>query len=88
MLAVAAAAAHNDESRFGFAVSTRVGGAVCRNTIKRRLREIVRHLTTDRSWDVVISARPAARDASYSQLEHSMLGIASKLGITNENDAR
>jgi ribonuclease P protein component len=88
LLAAAAGAADNDESRFGFAVSSRVGGAVHRNTIKRRLREIVRRLPTNGSWDVVISARPAARDASYSQLERSMLGIASKLGITNGHDAR
>ena len=88
LLAIAAAPADSDESRFGFAVSSRVGGAVRRNTIKRRLREIARRLPTDGSWDLVISARPAARDASYSQLERSTQRMAIKLGVANGRDTR
>ena len=85
---MAAAATDGDESRFGFAVSSRVGGAVCRNTIKRRLREIARRMPTNGSWDLVISARPAARDASYSQLERSTKRMAVKLGVANGRDTR
>ena len=49
--------------RLGLAVSRRVGSAVVRNTIKRRLREAFRFLQHDwpppqRGYDVVISVRP------------------------------
>ena len=55
-------------SRFGFAVGRRVGGAVVRNRVKRRLREAVRALAPVDGWDVVIVARPAAATVAYSAL--------------------
>lgn len=50
-------------SRLGLAVPRRVGGAVVRNAIKRRLREAFRLSQHDwpapeRGYDVVISVRP------------------------------
>ena len=58
-------------SRFGFAVNSRIGGAVCRNRIKRRLREIVR-LQQDNfqpGWDIVLIARQPIRSADYHEME-------------------
>lgn len=55
-------------SRFGFAVGKRVGKAVVRNRVKRRLREIVRSLHPAGGWDVVIIARPAAADVDFASL--------------------
>ncbi|MEU2564183.1 ribonuclease P protein component [Streptomyces longispororuber] len=57
-------------TRAGFVVSKAVGGAVVRNTVKRRLR----HLTRDRlalvppGSLVVVRALPGAGDATYAQL--------------------
>ncbi|MFN8442226.1 MAG: ribonuclease P protein component [Caldilineaceae bacterium] len=58
-------------SRFGFVVSTRLGGAVVRNRIKRQLREIMRlrMLTTQPGWDIVIIARQSIKDADYHQMD-------------------
>lgn len=57
--------------RIGFSVSKRVGGAVVRNRVKRRLREAARHnvLSLAAGWDIVITARPAAAQAFYAELD-------------------
>ena len=58
------------ESRLGITVSAKVGEAVVRNRIKRRLREFFRRvrqrLSPDR--DVVIVAKPGADRLSFGQL--------------------
>jgi ribonuclease P protein component len=57
--------------RVGFVTSKRVGGAVLRNRVRRRLREIVRrhqHDVRDGVWLVVV-ARPAAAGANSAELE-------------------
>ncbi|MDQ6625321.1 MAG: ribonuclease P protein component [Verrucomicrobiota bacterium] len=66
--------------RAGFVTSKRVGGAVVRNRIRRRLREIVRHYQhglKDDVWMVLI-ARPPAATASYAALEHEWLRLANR----------
>lgn len=56
--------------RVGFAVSSKLGDAVVRNRIKRRLRELVRPLadSTQAGRDVVIVARAQAIDADAARL--------------------
>src|SRR4051812_34233388 len=64
--------------RAGFVTSRRVGGAVVRNRVRRRLREIVRrhqHAVRPGIWMVLI-ARPAAARASSAQLEDEWLRLA------------
>jgi ribonuclease P protein component len=66
--------------RAGFVTSKRVGGAVVRNRVRRRLREIVRHhqhALRDHIWMVLI-ARPAAGGASYAALEDEWLRLAKR----------
>jgi ribonuclease P protein component len=74
-----------NEKRFraGFVTSKRVGGAVERNRVRRRLREIVRlhqQQIADGFWIVTI-ARPAAANASYAALEHEWLRLAERASI-------
>jgi ribonuclease P protein component len=66
--------------RAGFVTSKRVGGAVVRNRIRRRLREIVRHHQHALREDVwiVLIARPAAAAASYAALEDEWLRLAKR----------
>jgi len=69
--------------RAGFVTSKRVGGAVVRNRVRRRLREIVRrhqHTLRNGIWLVVIARPPAAR-ASYRALEDEWLLLAKRAFI-------
>ncbi len=74
------------DSRLGFTVSTKVGCAVVRNRVRRRLREIYR-LNEDRlvsGADVVVVARTRAASSDYHQLEQSFLKLADKLGLVKK----
>ena len=61
-------------ARVGFTVGKRVGGAVTRNLVRRRLREAARRLLGRLApgWDLVAVARPAAADATGTQLAHDL----------------
>jgi len=61
-------------SRIGFSVSRRVGGAVQRNRVKRRLREVIRRKLPRIApgYDLVITARPGAADARMETLEQDV----------------
>jgi ribonuclease P protein component len=58
-------------SRFGFTVNSRIGNAVQRNRIKRRLREIMRlqQDTLQFGWDIILIARQPIRSADYHEME-------------------
>jgi ribonuclease P protein component len=69
--------------RAGFITSGRLGGAVVRNRVRRRLREIVRrHQQELREgvWFVII-ARHEASTASYDALEDEWLRLARRASI-------
>lgn len=70
-------------NQLGITVSTKVGHAVVRNKLRRRLREIYR-LNEDkleRGLDMVVVARVKARYAAYSELERDYLYACGRLGL-------
>jgi len=67
--------------RAGFVVSRSVGGAVVRNRVKRRLRELVRaRAATLSGCDVVVRALPAAAAADYAALGKDLDAALARLG--------
>ncbi len=66
--------------RAGFVTSRRVGAAVVRNRVRRRLREIVRtnQNTIRRGVWIVLIARPAAARASSRALRDEWLRLAKR----------
>ena len=67
----------------GFVTSKRIGGAVVRNRVRRRLREIVRvrQHSLQPGISLVVIARPAAANASYSALADEWLRLAKRASI-------
>ena len=67
--------------RLGLSVSKKVGTAVKRNRVRRRLKEIFRSSLAGLpgELDLVVSARPAAAEASFEELSEEFLRGMSKL---------
>jgi ribonuclease P protein component len=81
LLALRAVFTAGPHTRYGFAVSKRLGKAVQRNRIKRRLREAARSLRVAPGWDVVVIARQAAADADFAALRAALLDVLRRAGI-------
>ena len=58
-------------SRFGFTVSKKVGKAVVRNRVRRRLKAAARELLpmARAGYDYVVIARPSAIERPYADLK-------------------
>lgn len=71
------------ENRFGITAGTKLGHAVVRNKVRRRLREIYR-LNEDKllpGYDIVVVARVRAVHSRYADLEKQFLRLAKKLQL-------
>lgn len=66
-----------EHSRFGWSIKKALGGAVRRNRIRRRLREIVRLHRKEilPGWDVVIHPRSTAATAEFALLTADLLRL-------------
>ena len=74
-------------NRVGITVSKKLGHAVVRNRVRRRLRDVYR-LNEDKfqpGWDIVVVARSRAVEAPFDKLTKSYLSLARKAGILQEN---
>jgi ribonuclease P protein component len=65
------------KSRFGFSVKRGLGGAVVRNRIRRRIREVVRLHRQEISpgWDIVIHPKPNVAKAPFTVLTTELLKL-------------
>lgn len=75
-------------TRFGLAVSRAVGGAVVRNRVKRRLREVLRKRPASHGWDIVISARPRAAAATFQEIEAELQSLLQRAGVSLPDPGR
>ena len=70
-------------NRVGITVGKKLGHAVVRNRVRRRLREVYR-LNEDKfqpGWDIVVVARTRAVYADFAQLVDAYMTAAQKAGI-------
>ena len=62
-----------DLSRYAYAIPKRVGTAVTRNRVRRRLREALRALPVCEGYDLVLSVRQDADVASFPALMSELM---------------
>jgi len=72
------------DNRFGFITSKRVGNAIVRNRTRRRLREALRPMNLETSWDIVISAKTTAAKADYHELKRAVVDLLVRAGILKD----
>ena len=73
-------------NRVGITTGKKLGHAVVRNRVRRRLREVYR-LNEDRftpGWDIVVVARSRCIKADFCKLTDAYLSLAEKAGILKE----
>ena len=73
-------------NRVGFTVTVKLGNAVTRNRVRRRLREIYRLHETEllRGVDLIIVARSRSVGAAYRDLEKDFETACRKLAVWKE----
>jgi len=75
-------------SRLGITVSKKVGKAVIRNKIRRRLHETYRinEASFAGGWDIVVVARIKSRYVPFSELSSDFLALSARLGLLSPAD--
>lgn len=68
-------------TRYGLAIGKRVGKAVVRNRVKRRLREILKQAPLREGWDIVVIARASAAAVDYKSLEKCVRNLLNRAGL-------
>lgn len=71
-------------NRLGISAGVKLGGAVVRNRVRRRIREAYRlnELSFKKGYDLIIVARGRAVEADFAELNSALLSLAAGLGLT------
>jgi ribonuclease P protein component len=71
-----------EHSRFGISVKRALSGAVVRNRIRRRIREILRLNRSEipPGWDIVIHPRSSAARASFAPIRAELVRLLQGIG--------
>lgn len=75
------------DTRIGISVSKKVGNSVVRHRVTRLIREIFRlHKSeTDSGLDIIVTARPAARESDFKKMESAYMHLCGLHNIRKES---
>ena len=75
-------------NRLGISVSKKVGNSVVRHRLTRWIRESYRlnEAEFENSLDIVVVARPQAKDRTYQEIESALMHLAGKHCIAGKNN--
>lgn len=88
LLVVYARQNRSGKNRLGVTVGAKLGKAVVRNRVRRRLREIYRLSQPEmkKGFDIVLVARSRSVTASYRELERAYRRLCDKLALTEKRE--
>ncbi len=70
-------------NRYGFSVSKKIGNAVVRNKMRRRLKEIIRtQVKVKNGYDIIFIARQNSKEANYEILKNSVSHLLKKTKLS------
>ncbi|MGM0446055.1 MAG: ribonuclease P protein component [Bacillota bacterium] len=72
-----------NNNRYGFSISKRIGKAVVRNKLKRRLKEIIRTRLNNTAcgYDIIIIARRPVNSLGFSEIKDDLKNLYKKAGL-------
>ena len=76
-----------DRDRFGISTGKRLGGAVVRNRVRRRIREALRSMERSGSpgWDILVVVRQPSAGATYRELADALQRTIGPIGAGEGN---
>lgn len=76
-----------DDNRYGISASHKVGHAVVRNKIRRRIKEILRlnSESISKGYDIIFVVRVRCAEADYWQIQDSVMGLLAGEGLCRES---
>jgi ribonuclease P protein component len=74
-------------NRYGIVAGRRLGNAVERNRVKRRLRAMVSNIAVREGWDVVLVARKPATEIDYHTLENAIRALFARASLLGEGES-
>ena len=79
---------HTERNRIGISVSKKVGNSIVRHRVTRVIREVMRlHWGEIKSgYDIVIVARPSAKDSDYGKFESAIFHLLNLHHLLKDDD--
>jgi len=77
-------------NRYGLITSKKLGSAVARNRVRRRLREVVRllHPRLRAGFDIVVIARPGLVGKPFVAMQRILEELSQRAGLLMEGEAK
>ncbi|MCL2235037.1 MAG: ribonuclease P protein component [Defluviitaleaceae bacterium] len=72
-----------EQNRLGISVSKKMGGAVVRNLIRRRIKEAYRGMEQSLTYgfDIAVLPRPGLATATYQEIQSALCHLMKRQGI-------